>query len=378
MKYEKLKLINPSFDSNIMDQILELEHLRKRQLEWSTHPMIFFQLKSIFHTLESIWSARIEWNRTTLAEFIETKISPEININEEVKEIQNMEKALEYIDTNIDNIIINKKFISELHYLITEWLSDNKEWSKNPWEYRKTNVTILKSKHKPCDFTQVKNYMNELFEFINGNDGWKYDLIKVALVHHRFVWIHPFDNWNWRTVRLLTYAMLIKFWFNVNVWRIINPTAVFCNDRNKYYDNLSIADSWDQKWLEQWCEYVLWWLKVEIEKIDKILDYEYLSKNILIPTINLSLERKFIIDVEAKILKVAIKKQVLESKDIKHLFPWKYPQERSRIIKTLKNKKMLKSEKQWSRKYIINFSSNFLLRSFIQILDSEWFLSDND
>ena len=71
--------------------------------------------------------------------------------------------------------------------------------------------------HIPCDFQQVDNYMRELIEFIEDPTDHKYDLIKVALAHHRFVWIHPFDNGNGRTVRLFTYAMLIKAGFNVNV-----------------------------------------------------------------------------------------------------------------------------------------------------------------
>jgi len=378
MSYDKIKLLNPSFDSKLINLILELEHLRKRELYWSTHPAIFFQLKSIFHLLESIWSARIEWNRTTIAEFIETKISSEVIINEEIKEIQNMENALIFIDENIDSIIINNKFIYELHYLVTNWLNSEKEWSKNPGEYRKSNVTITKSKHKPCDYTQVWDYMEELFNFINNSDDNKYDLIKTALAHHRFVWIHPFDNWNWRTVRLFTYAMLVKLWFSVNIWRIINPTAVFCNDRNQYYDNLAIADLWTDEWLTKWCEYVLEWLKIEIEKIDKLLDYSYLSKNILIPTIDLALERKFITDKEYDVLKIAIKEVLLESKHLTKLYTWKFPQERSRVIKKLINNKMLQPESENKRKYIINFSNNYLLRSFIEVLWKQWFLPNND
>ena len=65
-----LKLIEPDFGSSLTDLIIELDYLRKKQLGGSTHPKVFFQLKNIFHKLESIGSARIEGNNTTIAEYI--------------------------------------------------------------------------------------------------------------------------------------------------------------------------------------------------------------------------------------------------------------------------------------------------------------------
>lgn len=44
-------------------------------------------------------------------------------------------------------------------------------------------------------------------------------------------------------LRLLTYALMIKYGFNVKAGgRVLNPTAVFCNDREKYYAILACAD----------------------------------------------------------------------------------------------------------------------------------------
>ena len=99
--------------------------------------------------------------------------------------------------------------------------------------------------------------MDELFDFINNQDNPKYDLLKAAIAHHRFVWIHPFRNGNGRTVRLFTYAMLVKLGFNVDVGRILNPTAIFCNNRDNYYHNLSVADNGTDADILSWCEYVL-------------------------------------------------------------------------------------------------------------------------
>lgn len=76
--------------------------------------------------------------------------------------------------------------------------------------------------------------------------------------------------------------------------RIINPTVVFCNNRENYYRYLSLADDGSDESLLSWCEYVLDGLKNEISKIDKLLDYEFLAKNILFPAVDFALEREYI------------------------------------------------------------------------------------
>jgi hypothetical protein len=69
-----LKIVKPEFESDLTGLIISLDALRNKRLEGSTHPSVFFQLKHIFQTLESIGSARIEGNNTTIAEYIETKL----------------------------------------------------------------------------------------------------------------------------------------------------------------------------------------------------------------------------------------------------------------------------------------------------------------
>ena len=375
-----LSLIRPEFDSALTDLIIELDYLRKKQLGGSTHPKVFFQLKHIFHTLESVGSARIEGNNTTIAEYIETKLDGKQAFSEGIREIQNIEKAMEFIEENIKDYPINKLFISEIHKMIVNGLTPPPagEGDHTPGKYRTHNLRIQKSSHLPPDYIHVELYMNELIDFINKEDSPKYDLLKAAIAHHRFVWIHPFGNGNGRTVRLFTYAMLVKTGFNVNVGRIINPTAVFCSNRNDYYDNLSKADTGTEVGILDWCGYVLTGLKDEIEKIDKLSDYQYLRKEILIPTIIHSLERKYITDTEAKILKKVVELQRIQAADLKELFPGKLNAELSRQIKRLIDKKMLVPESDGARKYIIRFDNNFLLRGIIKSLGEKGFLPIKD
>lgn len=377
----KLELIEPDFGSNLTKLILELDHLRKKRLDGSTHPQVFFQLKHIFHTLESIGSARIEGNNTTLAEYIETKLEENESPKEQgIIEIRNIEKAMAFIEENVEDYNINRMFVSEMHKRIVDGLipPPDGEGDHTPGYYRKTNVKIAKSNHVPPDWSRVDEFMDELFEFIGKEDEPQYDLLKVAIAHHRFVWAHPFGNGNGRTVRLFTYTMLVKLGFNVNVGRILNPTAVFCSNRDDYYQYLSEADTGSKEGVISWCEYVLGGLRDEIEKIDNLLDYEFLRAEILVPTINYSVEREFITEIESKVLKRVVEKQKIQAGDLKDIFKGKVSAEISRQIRKLINKKMLVPIGEGKRTYVLRFDNNYLLRGVINSLGDKGFLPIRD
>jgi Fic family protein len=85
-----LELLNPTFDSELVDVLSELEHLRKLRLEGDTPAPVFFQLKSIFHTLESLGSARIEGNHTTLADYIDSKVGGKTEDTDQLREVANI------------------------------------------------------------------------------------------------------------------------------------------------------------------------------------------------------------------------------------------------------------------------------------------------
>ena len=326
-------------------------------------------------------SLKLEGNNTTIAEYIETKLeNGDITDGEDIKEIRNIEESMAFIEDNVSDYSINRMFLSEMHKMIVKGLTPppSGEGDHTPGDYRRVNVQIAKSSHIPPDWIRVEDYMNELYEFISREDGSKYDLLKTAIAHHRFVWIHPFGNGNGRVVRLFTYSMLVKAGFNVNVGRILNPTAVFCSNRDEYYKYLSLADQGTEEGILEWCTYVLRGLKVEIEKIDNLLDYKYLQTEILMPALKYSLEREYVTEIEMKILKRVVDKQSIQAGDLKDIFKGKISAEISRQIRKLIDKKMLVPEKEGKRKYVIRFDNNYLLRGIIHSLGEKGFLPENN
>ena len=122
------------------------------------------------------------------------------------------------------------------------------------------------------------SYRRVNVNFINSKNSPQFDLLKTAISHHRFTRVHPFSNGNGRTVRALTYGMLIKQGFNLEKGRIINPTAVFCSNRENYCNMLERADAGTKNGLLTWSEYVLTGLQAEVSKADKLADYSFLKK----------------------------------------------------------------------------------------------------
>lgn len=372
-----LRLLAPSFDSPLTGLIMELDHLRKQQLDSTTPAYLFYQLKHLFHLFESVGSARIEGNNTTVAEYIETKIEGEAastRVVEGIQEIANIELAMGYIEEYIGSgYPINETFLKVIQQIIVQDLG--REGDMYAGAYRPANVRIANSSHCPPESNLVPAYMEELFSFLRDDASFQFDLIKVALVHHRLVWIHPFNNGNGRTVRLFTYALLLHYKFGVDIAdRIINPTAIFCSDRDRYYQMLSEADSGEEDKLLAWCEYVLSGLKVEIEKVGRLCDYDYVQRRILMPALDQALERGHITDMEYKILMIAVKKKELQSADLQELFEHKSAATRSAGIKKLVNQGMLCPFDNNKRKYYLQFRNNFLLRGIMLALDKEGFL----
>lgn len=361
----KLELFKPSFDSELQDVILELEHLRRVRLAGTTPSFIFFQLKSLFHTLESLGSARIEGNRTTLSEYIEGTRTERIKDSEQIREVQNLSKALSYIDETINpNSDITSFFIREIQQIAVANLTN--EGDPNAGSFRNCTVMISGSKHTPPSPTLVQELMVDLIDFINRKDPPKYDLIKVALVHHRFGWIHPFTNGNGRTVRLLTYAMLLKYGFNVNTaGRIINPTAVFCNDRNKYYEMLSEADTGTHEGIEKWCLYVLKGILEERNKLDVFMDYDALSTKILIPSIVTAYDRGLLNFEEAEILKIVVRHKNITASTLSNELNIKGASYR---ISKLKDSGLIAPIEKGKRQYCIQFNSSKLIYGIIDVL----------
>jgi Fic family protein len=375
--HHDLDLLNPAFHSPLVDVVTELEHLRRLRLGGSTPAPVFFQLKHIFHMLESLGSARIEGNHTTLADYVESRLEAQpAKQNDQLREMGNIEEAMSFIEEHfVPGQGVTEHFIRGLHAMTVQGLE--REGDDNPGAYRHGPVKISQSEHLPPEAVAVPQYMGELVQFINYPHPAKYDLIKVALAHHRFAWIHPFGNGNGRCVRLLTYTLLIKYGFNVKAGgRVLNPTAIFCNDRDQYYAMLGKADTGTPEGRETWCVYVLTGMLDELRKVDRLTDANYLMERILTPALRYASERELITPMEEKVLLATARLGVAKASALRNAIPELNERQRTYQIGKLVERGMLAPIREGARQYTVGFANNFLIRGVIRALSIEGFIPD--
>ncbi|MCC6598873.1 MAG: Fic family protein [Alphaproteobacteria bacterium] len=376
----KIEIPAPEWNSELARTILDLEKLRQQQLYSEVPPHIFFQLKDIFQILETLGSARIEGNNTTLSEYVEKIIDKNATIDEKRQELENIEESIHFIERHTDSTTrIDRAYLSELHKIVTRKLapSPKGEGSRHSGILRPHNVEIKQSEHTPPSVETLPEYYENFISFINTELQEQNQLLMVAIAHHRFMYIHPFDNGNGRTGRLLNYALLIKLGFNVNTGRLFNPSSVFYTDRHKYYEMLSQADSLENSDLLAWSEYFLNGLKNQIEKINHLMNREYTRDIILLPALKYALERQHITSQEFDILSLLVKSKemTVRSMDLGQ-FGIKTSAQKSYVMKKLRDKRMVESTTKGGRTYTIKFVNNYLLRSVIKTLENNGFVAE--
>lgn len=364
----------PHYDSQLVEDILDVEKLKLRPLVGTTQPAISFEIKFVFHMLESLGSARIEGNRTTIDDLVESAVLGERDATEQRREIANIEDAMTWIEEVFErdpDHPIDERFLKELHRLTVKNLRSDEE----PGKFRVGDVRITGTSFIPPRGIQLPTLIDELIAFINAPRNSRYDLLRIAMAHHRFVYIHPFRNGNGRVVRLLTYAMLVRAGYRVDNGRIINPTAVFCHDRVAYMSALSAADAMTDDATLAWCSFVLSGLRRELAKIDNLLNAEVLFPQILVPSLIEARDRGIISKIEYDVLTAIVQHQIADSSVFRHHYPNKSPSMVSQIIAGYKQRGLIAPyPSSNSRRYIVKFSGPMLLRSLITTLDRAGYL----
>lgn len=358
-------------DSELIVRAFVLERLRGNYgVTATTPPSVLYSLHHLFQLLMSVVSARIEGNRTTVYDAVRAISQPRESEGE--REIKNILDAMSFIDALDSDAALTHVSVRELHRISVDGLT--REGDPTPGQYRRLDVSISRSTHRPPSHPYVHAEMSEWLGFANRDVEISQQMLHVAIAHHRFLWIHPFRNGNGRVSRLLSYAMLRRHGFVSPVGlRTVNPTAVFGNDREGYYNALSAADALDNEGTVAWCTFFVRGIHEDLERLSELQNFDFVQTRLLGPVIDLAVRSGQASLSEAEALRIAMRRTVVRAGDLADVLPGS-PSQRSHAIRSMLDRRLLTPERPGARSYQMDVLGDVLGPLVVRQLDKIGFL----
>ncbi|MEK7570837.1 MAG: Fic family protein [Patescibacteria group bacterium] len=254
----------------IIRELTGIERLYGQLLGEKLIPSISLKLAQENQILATHHSTSIEGNPLSPMDVTNIILGDQIPVTKSENEVKNYFSVLNTI------FLLAKKrtpITPELTKKLHHELMINIE-KKDLGEFREGHVfvghrtqTEIVVKHNPPFHTQkeIDEALTELYTWAM-EDKQTHPLIQAGILHHRFVYIHPFFDGNGRLARILTaYFLLLK---NYEVARYFILDDYYDVDRHLYSDTLHTADEGDlTEWLAYFLEGIDYSLKAALARI---------------------------------------------------------------------------------------------------------------
>lgn len=236
-------MIKVTITNDILNSIIEIELNRYKISLVELSQNVLNKLRKNSKKKSSYASNKIEGNP------LSEKQAEEVIESDERKhylkpeqEVRNYFLALNYLGEKLNNKEkLSKKLILDVQKLVEKGAPKEKIGFRGPmppgvlfavYDSKTGNPDYI-----PPEYSDVPELLDELIEYVNTTDD--HPLIVAAVVHYQLVTIHPFEDGNGRTARLLSgYIMdLNGYGFN----GIGSLEEYFAYDVNEYYDSIQMG-----------------------------------------------------------------------------------------------------------------------------------------
>lgn len=230
-----LKELNTEYLLNLQEFIDRVDS--KQSIIDNARPLSSTIVSKLKDNLSLEWtynSNAIEGNTLSL---IETKVVLQDGMTigkkslREHFEVINHDQAIHFLNELVHtNYTLRCIDILSIHDLVLNNID-----SANAGRIRNIGVYITGANFIPPSPSKVSLLLDELVDFVNNNPLDLHPIALATILHHNFVWIHPFTDGNGRTARLLMNLILQKAGYP--------PSIILKNDRQKYYKALNSANN---------------------------------------------------------------------------------------------------------------------------------------
>lgn len=236
-------MIKVTLSNEILKYITEIEKNRYDVYSVKLSPDVANKLRKNSKKRSSYASNKIEGNPLTEKQVDEVIESDERkHFLKPEQEVRNYFLALNYLEEKVKKKeIFSKELILDVQKLVEKGASKEKIGFRGPmppgvlfavYDSKTGNPDYI-----PPEYCDIPDLIDELVEYVNTTDD--HPLIVAAIVHYQLVTIHPFEDGNGRTARLLSgYIMdLNGYGFN----GIGSLEEYFAYDTDEYYDSIQMG-----------------------------------------------------------------------------------------------------------------------------------------
>jgi len=169
--------------------------------------------------------------------------------------------------------IITPKLIREFHEMVGENIGES--FCGNPGAFRRRNV-IVGNVYRPPSFEKVEELIKELCDWLlrefhyAHNQNFDEAVLEAIVVHIYIAWIHPFEDGNGRTARLLEFYLLLRAGVPSIASHILSNH--YNDTRTEYYRQLQYASESGN--LKEFIQYALLGFRDGLEKAIELIHNE--------------------------------------------------------------------------------------------------------
>ena len=236
-------MIKVSLTNEILRYITEIDKNRYKVSEVSLPRSVASKLRKNSKKKSSYASTKIEGNP------LSEKQADEVIERDERKhylkpeqEVRNYFLALNYLEEKAKKKEkFSKKLILDIQRYVEKGASKEKIGLRGQMPpgvlFAVYDSQTGKPEYIPPEYTDIPGLLDELISYVNKTDD--HPLIVAALVHYQLVTIHPFEDGNGRTARLLSGYILDINGYGFN--GIGSLEEYFAYDINEYYDSIQLG-----------------------------------------------------------------------------------------------------------------------------------------
>ena len=236
-------VIKVTLTNEILKRISEIDEKRFSLSTIEMTPVIKNRLRKNSKKKSSYASNKIEGNPLTEKQANEAIDSdPHKHFLKPEQEVRNYFLALNFLEEKLKKKeAFSKEMILEVQAMVEKGASKEKIGLRGPMPpgmlFAVYDSETGAAEYIPPEYIDIPDLLDELVEYVNTTDD--HPLIVAAVVHYQLVTIHPFEDGNGRTARLLSgYIMdLNGYGFN----GVGSLEEYFAYDIDEYYESIQMG-----------------------------------------------------------------------------------------------------------------------------------------